>query len=176
MKMHVTYLSFPLLCFIELAKAHHSSLPTPTWPMLIPRPNPPKATKLGVIAASLACPSHSLRRSLNTKFYSATAPFVTARAISLFVRVEMRSGCSRLTSACFRSRIDPNYENVTWHHGSETRVGRYQFNTKTRDHMFCPRCGASIGIDFWNADPKRYGISVSGFGEGLVIMAEHWLI
>ncbi|KAH7149834.1 Mss4-like protein [Dactylonectria estremocensis] len=60
----------------------------------------------------------------------------------------------------YRSR-----DQVTWHHGSDTRVGRYQFNTKTRDHMFCPKCGASIGIDFWNEDPKEYGISVRQFND-----------
>ena len=37
-----------------------------------------------------------------------------------------------------------------------------QFNTKTKDQLFCPKCGASIGIDFReNHNPKRYGISVS---------------
>ncbi|KAM5348641.1 hypothetical protein ACJ41O_008465 [Fusarium nematophilum] len=61
--------------------------------------------------------------------------------------------------------VYPDYEKVTWHHGSDTRVGRYQFNTRTRDHMFCPKCGASIGIDFWNADPKCYGISVRQFND-----------
>ncbi|KAH6897464.1 Mss4-like protein [Thelonectria olida] len=71
-------------------------------------------------------------------------------------------------SICHRAGyllVYPTYENVTWHHGSEKRVGRYQFNTKTRDHMFCPRCGVSIGIDFWKADPKRYGISVRQFSD-----------
>lgn len=57
--------------------------------------------------------------------------------------------------------LDPPYEDVTWHEGSDGRVSRYRFNTKTRDHMFCPRCGTSIGIDFFEAEPKRYGISVS---------------
>ncbi|CAM1509321.1 Fc.00g030600.m01.CDS01 [Cosmosporella sp. VM-42] len=56
--------------------------------------------------------------------------------------------------------VYPTYEKVTWHNTSETRVSRYFFNTKTRDHMFCPKCGASIGIDFKQADPLRYGISV----------------
>ncbi|KAF7546531.1 hypothetical protein G7Z17_g8376 [Cylindrodendrum hubeiense] len=59
--------------------------------------------------------------------------------------------------------IYPKYEQVTWHHGSDARVGRYQFNTKTRDHMFCPKCGISIGIDFWNRDSKVYGISLRQF-------------
>ncbi|KAF9772258.1 hypothetical protein IL306_010040 [Fusarium sp. DS 682] len=60
---------------------------------------------------------------------------------------------------------DPTYEKVTWHNESDKRVSRYQFNTKTRDHMFCPKCGASIGIDFakkWPDNP-RYGISVRQF-------------
>ncbi|KAH7160667.1 Mss4-like protein [Dactylonectria macrodidyma] len=61
--------------------------------------------------------------------------------------------------------VYPPYEDVTWHHGSDTRVGRYQFNTKTRDHMFCPKCGISIGIDFHQEDPKNYGISVRQFND-----------
>ncbi|KAG5769113.1 hypothetical protein H9Q69_012528 [Fusarium xylarioides] len=44
--------------------------------------------------------------------------------------------------------VYPAYEKVAWHNNSDKRVSRYQFNTKARDHMFCPRCGASIGIDF----------------------------
>ncbi|KAM0082526.1 hypothetical protein ACKRZS_005320 [Fusarium odoratissimum] len=59
----------------------------------------------------------------------------------------------------------PAYEKVTWHNDSDKRVSRYQFNTKTRDHMFCPKCGASIGIDFARVWPEapRYGISVRQF-------------
>ncbi|KAI9155381.1 hypothetical protein HJFPF1_07963 [Paramyrothecium foliicola] len=34
-----------------------------------------------------------------------------------------------------------------------------QFNTKTKDQLFCGTCGASIGIDFREANPPRYGIS-----------------
>jgi hypothetical protein len=39
------------------------------------------------------------------------------------------------------------------------------FNTKTRDHMFCPKCGASLGIDFEKTRPEKpfYGISVRQF-------------
>lgn len=58
--------------------------------------------------------------------------------------------------------LDPTHEKVTWHNGSDKRVARYMFNTKTRDHMFCPKCGASIGIDFEKKRPEKplYGISV----------------
>ncbi|KAI1045256.1 hypothetical protein LB505_005044 [Fusarium chuoi] len=58
--------------------------------------------------------------------------------------------------------VYPAYEKVTWHNDSDKRVSRYQFNTKARDHMFCPKCGASIGIDFARVWPEapRYGISV----------------
>ncbi|KAL7764619.1 hypothetical protein ACKLNR_005764 [Fusarium oxysporum f. sp. zingiberi] len=61
--------------------------------------------------------------------------------------------------------FDPAYEKVTWHNDSDKRVSRYQFNTKARDHMFCPKCGASIGIDFARVWPEtpRYGISVRQF-------------
>ncbi|KND92778.1 hypothetical protein TOPH_02688 [Tolypocladium ophioglossoides CBS 100239] len=27
------------------------------------------------------------------------------------------------------------------------------------DHLFCPKCGASICIDFRNREPKDYGVS-----------------
>ncbi|KAH7158922.1 hypothetical protein DER46DRAFT_610700 [Fusarium sp. MPI-SDFR-AT-0072] len=61
--------------------------------------------------------------------------------------------------------VYPAYEKVTWHNDSDKRVSRYQFNTKARDHMFCPKCGASIGIDFARVWPEapRYGISVRQF-------------
>ncbi|KAI5457321.1 Mss4-like protein [Mariannaea sp. PMI_226] len=71
-------------------------------------------------------------------------------------------------SICIRGGyllVYPPYEDVIWHYGSDTRVSRYAFNTKTRDHMFCPKCGASIGIDFREQDPKRYGISVRQFND-----------
>ncbi|KAM0554738.1 hypothetical protein ACHAPJ_006810 [Fusarium lateritium] len=61
--------------------------------------------------------------------------------------------------------VYPKYKQVTWHNDSDKRVSRYQFNTKTRDHMFCPKCGASIGIDFAKKRPDDplYGISVRQF-------------
>ncbi|KPM38464.1 hypothetical protein AK830_g8097 [Neonectria ditissima] len=61
--------------------------------------------------------------------------------------------------------VYPSYEQVQWHHDSDKRVARYQFNTKTRDHMFCPNCGVSIGIDFNHEDPKNYGISLRQFND-----------
>lgn len=83
--------------------------------------------------------------------------------------------------------LDPRYENVTWHNDSKSRCSVYQvrkglvvlwlwrcglgchanvhftlqFNTKTKDQLFCGTCGSSIGIDFKNLDPQRYGFSVS---------------
>ena len=41
----------------------------------------------------------------------------------------------------------------------------YQFNTKQKDQLFCPKCGASLGIDFRDVlkpEWDGYGISVSG--------------
>ncbi|KAM0413963.1 hypothetical protein ACHAPD_007205 [Fusarium lateritium] len=69
------------------------------------------------------------------------------------------------TSINFDSIEDTSHEKVTWHNGSDKRVGRYMFNTKTRDHMFCPKCGASIGIDYEKKRPENplYGISVRQF-------------
>ncbi|KAG5662201.1 hypothetical protein KAF25_004440 [Fusarium avenaceum] len=61
--------------------------------------------------------------------------------------------------------VYPSHKKVTWHNDSDKRLSRYLFNTKTRDHMFCPKCGASIGIDFEKAKPNDpcYGISVRQF-------------
>jgi hypothetical protein len=51
---------------------------------------------------------------------------------------------------------------VTWHNEGRARVHNYQFNTKQKDQMFCPKCGASIGIDFREVhSPQVYGMSVS---------------
>lgn len=74
--------------------------------------------------------------------------------------------CTLLGSLIFKGPLltlilDPVYEKVTWHNDSRARLSNYTFQTKTRDHMFCPQCGASIGIDFRENETKRYGISVS---------------
>jgi hypothetical protein len=61
---------------------------------------------------------------------------------------------------------DPVRDKVQWHGDSEFRVARYRFNTKQKDQMFCPRCGASLGIDFRDAnkpDFDGFGISVGFF-------------
>jgi hypothetical protein len=85
-------------------------------------------------------------------------------------------------------RLDPLYEEVAWHNGSKEKCSKYavrsnnsfgsvsaqasrdcltianyeQFNTKNKDHLFCPQCGASICIDFHSEGlPLRYGINVS---------------
>ncbi|CAH0050172.1 unnamed protein product [Clonostachys solani] len=70
----------------------------------------------------------------------------------------MNCGCSICRRAGYLL-VYPTYENVTWHKGSKERCSVYQFNTKTKDQLFCPKCGASIGIDFKNATPQKYGIS-----------------
>lgn len=72
----------------------------------------------------------------------------------------------RLTSLPRPSRKDPGRDKVRWHGDSEFRVARYRFNTKQKDQMFCPRCGASLGIDFrdvYKPDFDGFGISVGGF-------------
>ncbi|KAI1815700.1 glutathione-dependent formaldehyde-activating enzyme [Poronia punctata] len=42
----------------------------------------------------------------------------------------------------------PEAKDVTWHNDSRSRCSVYRFNTKEKDQLFCPKCGASIGIDF----------------------------
>jgi hypothetical protein len=59
---------------------------------------------------------------------------------------------------------DPEAKDVVWHNNSRERCANYRFNTKQKDQMFCPKCGASLGIDFRETmTPRRYGISVSFF-------------
>ncbi|ROW12879.1 hypothetical protein VPNG_04689 [Cytospora leucostoma] len=61
---------------------------------------------------------------------------------------------------------DPDREKVQWRGDSEARLSRYRFNTKQKDQLFCPKCGASIGIDFRDFfKPKfdGFGISVRTF-------------
>ncbi|KAK4198506.1 Mss4-like protein [Triangularia verruculosa] len=59
--------------------------------------------------------------------------------------------------------VYPPVENVKFLHGSEARLSRYKFNSKTRDHLFCGYCGASLGIDFHGFRHRGYGISVRAF-------------
>lgn len=61
---------------------------------------------------------------------------------------------------------DPHTKKVTFHGDSFDRMSVYRFNTKTKKHYFCSKCGASIGIDFRGSgshgeDDDNYGISVS---------------
>ena len=65
----------------------------------------------------------------------------------------------------YRQKIDPEAKDVVWHNNSRERCGTYQFNTKEKDQLFCPKCGASLGIDFRETQkPHRYGISVRSSG------------
>ncbi|KAJ9141921.1 hypothetical protein NKR23_g7639 [Pleurostoma richardsiae] len=75
-------------------------------------------------------------------------------------------------SACRRFGyllVYPAREEVEWHGDSLARCARYQFNTKEKDHLFCPKCGASLMIDFrefYANDEKPwfgYGVSVRTF-------------
>ncbi|KAI0161541.1 glutathione-dependent formaldehyde-activating enzyme [Xylariaceae sp. FL1272] len=70
-------------------------------------------------------------------------------------------------SACSRFGyllVYPEAKDVVWHNNSRERCAGYRFNTKKKDQMFCPKCGASIGIDFKEArEPHVYGISARTF-------------
>lgn len=60
------------------------------------------------------------------------------------------------------STTDPEAKDVVWHNNGRERCSNYRFNTKQKDQMFCPKCGASLGIDNRQTlTPHRYGISVS---------------
>ncbi|KAI0025113.1 glutathione-dependent formaldehyde-activating enzyme [Xylariomycetidae sp. FL0641] len=67
-------------------------------------------------------------------------------------------------SACVRFGyllVYPHEPEVQWHNDSRSRVAGYRFNSKEKEQMFCPKCGASLGIDFQEAwQPHTYGISV----------------
>lgn len=56
----------------------------------------------------------------------------------------------------------PKREDVKWHGESRERCAVYQFNTKLKDQLFCPKCGTSIGIDFRDVR-DGYGISARTF-------------
>ncbi|KAI1388919.1 uncharacterized protein F4822DRAFT_262292 [Hypoxylon trugodes] len=67
-------------------------------------------------------------------------------------------------SGCFRLGyllVYPKAKDVVWHNDGRKRCASYRFNTKTKDQMFCPKCGTSIGIDFEAVHKEHtYGISV----------------
>ena len=44
--------------------------------------------------------------------------------------------------------VYPKRDKVEWHGDSLSRVGKYQFNSMKKDHMFCPHCATSLMIDF----------------------------
>ncbi|KAH7040137.1 Mss4-like protein [Microdochium trichocladiopsis] len=82
----------------------------------------------------------------------------------LYERTVNQCNCSACTRLGYML-VYPEDKFVTWHNNSEERVARYVFNTKSRDHMFCPKCGTSLGIDFREVhrakEGKRYiGVNV----------------
>ncbi|KAI1376040.1 hypothetical protein F4677DRAFT_445755 [Hypoxylon crocopeplum] len=60
--------------------------------------------------------------------------------------------------------VYPKAKDVVWHNNGRERCASYRFNTKVKDQMFCPKCGASLGIDFegWTKE-HTYGFSVRTF-------------
>ncbi|KAL6852912.1 hypothetical protein ACO1O0_007460 [Amphichorda felina] len=69
----------------------------------------------------------------------------------------LNCNCSMCTRAGYLL-VYPKHEDVTWKNDSKARCSVYQFNTKSKDQLFCPKCGSSIGIDF--LQKGFYGISV----------------
>ncbi|OAA67186.1 Mss4-like protein [Niveomyces insectorum RCEF 264] len=69
-------------------------------------------------------------------------------------------------SACRRFGyllVYPERANMRWRNpGGQSRCATYRFNTGLQEHLFCPRCGASVGIDFlqrFGPDLDRYGVN-----------------
>ncbi|TPX13167.1 uncharacterized protein E0L32_006367 [Thyridium curvatum] len=52
--------------------------------------------------------------------------------------------------------VYPHRKDVKWHGESHERCAVYRFNTKQKDQLFCPRCGASLGIDFRDFNKPRF--------------------
>lgn len=67
-------------------------------------------------------------------------------------------------SACTRFGyllVYPLASQIQWHDNGRDRCAVYRFNTKEKDQLFCPKCGASLAIDFRDVHkPHQYGISV----------------
>ncbi|KAI2783222.1 hypothetical protein F4815DRAFT_384832 [Daldinia loculata] len=60
--------------------------------------------------------------------------------------------------------VYPKASDIVWHNNSRERCASYRFNTKQKDQMFCPKCGASLGIDFLDVFKEHvYGISARSF-------------
>ncbi|KAI2471729.1 Mss4-like protein [Annulohypoxylon bovei var. microspora] len=62
--------------------------------------------------------------------------------------------------------VYPKVKDIVWHNNGRERCASYRFNTKKMDQMFCPKCGASLGIDFegfFKDQEPMYGISVRTF-------------
>ncbi|KAI1198538.1 Mss4-like protein [Nemania serpens] len=72
----------------------------------------------------------------------------------------MQCNCSACTRFGYLL-VYPEAKDITWHNDGRARCATYRFNTKRKDHLFCPKCGASLGIDNRETlTPPRYGISV----------------
>ncbi|KAI1480653.1 hypothetical protein K445DRAFT_318592 [Daldinia sp. EC12] len=60
--------------------------------------------------------------------------------------------------------VYPKASDIVWHNNSRERCASYRFNTKQKDQMFCPKCGASLGIDFLDVFKDHvYGINARSF-------------
>lgn len=78
---------------------------------------------------------------------------------------EKRRGRSSCDASVANQRA-PSPSVDSQHGDSRERCAVYQFNTKLKDQLFCPKCGTSLGIDFrdfWKPKFDGYGISVRTF-------------
>ncbi len=92
-------------------------------------------------------------------FFPASWQKLIVQRVQAQAWLERALGEGRLTLQ--NERKDPASADVVWHGDARARCAVYRFNTRRKQQLFCPRCGASLGIDFAEAEGRDgYGISV----------------
>lgn len=69
--------------------------------------------------------------------------------------------------------VYPNRKDVEWEEGCEEKVARYQFwDGAVKEHLFCPKCGTSLMIDFHDFHKDKF--VGEGKGKGIAGIGEAW--